>query len=388
MTRHTPRRGRRFVGAIVTAVVAAGLLTQPVAAAPATPGGGPAPARDGRPQHTVTLLTGDVVRVTDVGSGHHAVDVVRARGARGGVRTETVGDHLYVWPDEVLPYVASGVLDRRLFDVTGLIAQGYDDAHSDGLPLIVGYGGAATARAAAPAAPPGATRVRTLPSINGAAMRADKKRVREVWTSTRPRLAGNDRQDLARRQGPPGDGRECRADRRAGGVGRGLRRRGRKRRRPRHRRRPDPPRPGRPDQASRRASCRARPCRTATATAPTSPRRSVAAGPRRTAPSKGVAPGAELLVGKVLGDGGFGEDSWVIAGMEWAAAQDADVVNMSLGGTMPTDGTDPMSVALNRLTADTGTLFVVAAGNTGQRGVDEPARRGGRRADRRRGRRR
>ena len=156
MTRHTPRRGRRFGGAIVTAVVAAGLLTQPVAAAPATPGAAPArhrPARDGRPQHTVTLLTGDVVRVTDVGSGHHAVDVVRARGARGGVRTETVGDHLYVWPDEVLPYVASGVLDRRLFDVTGLIAQGYDDAHSDGLPLIVGYGGAATARAAAPATP-------------------------------------------------------------------------------------------------------------------------------------------------------------------------------------------------------------------------------------------
>ena len=50
---------------------------------------------------------------------------------------------------------------------------------------------------------------------------------------------------------------------------------------------------------------------------------------------KGVAPGAELLVGKVLGDGGFGEDSWVIAGMEWAAAQGAEVVNMSLGGSSP-----------------------------------------------------
>lgn len=30
---------------------------------------------------------------------------------------------------------------------------------------------------------------------------------------------------------------------------------------------------------------------------------------------KGVAPGAELLAGKVLSDQGHGEDSWVIAGM-------------------------------------------------------------------------
>ena len=37
---------------------------------------------------------------------------------------------------------------------------------------------------------------------------------------------------------------------------------------------------------------------------------------------------------------------------------------MSLGGD-PTDGTDPLSEAVNRLTAETGTLFVVAAGNDG-----------------------
>jgi subtilisin family serine protease len=35
---------------------------------------------------------------------------------------------------------------------------------------------------------------------------------------------------------------------------------------------------------------------------------------------RGVAPGADLIVGKVLGDDGFGQDSWVLAGMEWAAA--------------------------------------------------------------------
>ena len=34
---------------------------------------------------------------------------------------------------------------------------------------------------------------------------------------------------------------------------------------------------------------------------------------------KGVAPGAQLVVGKVLGDDGFGAESWIIDGMEWAA---------------------------------------------------------------------
>ncbi|MFC5110247.1 S8 family serine peptidase [Kibdelosporangium philippinense] len=81
---------------------------------------------------------------------------------------------------------------------------------------------------------------------------------------------------------------------------------------------------------------------------------------------RGVAPDAKLLNGKVLNDFGSGQESWIISGMEWAAAtQGADVINMSLGSSMPSDGTDPLSQAVNRLTAETGSLFVVAAGNTG-----------------------
>lgn len=52
--------------------------------------------------------------------------------------------------------------------------------------------------------------------------------------------------------------------------------------------------------------------------------------------------------------------------MQWAVDQGADVVNMSLGGG-PGDGTDLMSRTLNEMSAASGTLFVVAAGNDGAR---------------------
>src|SRR5690606_18009336 len=79
----------------------------------------------------------------------------------------------------------------------------------------------------------------------------------------------------------------------------------------------------------------------------------------------GVAPGADLVVGRVCGNDGSCPDSAVIAGMEWAVReQGADVVNLSLGGCC-TDGTDPLSQAVNRLSAETGALFVIAAGNDG-----------------------
>jgi hypothetical protein len=48
---------------------------------------------------------------------------------------------------------------------------------------------------------------------------------------------------------------------------------------------------------------------------------------------------------------------------------DLDLFNVSalqrMGGGWPTDGTDPMSQAVTRLTAHYRTLFVVAAGNSG-----------------------
>ena len=79
----------------------------------------------------------------------------------------------------------------------------------------------------------------------------------------------------------------------------------------------------------------------------------------------GVAPGARLLVGKVLDDGGSGLTSWIVDGMEWAATSGADVVNMSLGSSAPSNGRDPLSRTVDELTAQHGVLFVTAAGNLG-----------------------
>ncbi|MFD5831001.1 S8 family serine peptidase, partial [Lentzea sp. NPDC060358] len=79
---------------------------------------------------------------------------------------------------------------------------------------------------------------------------------------------------------------------------------------------------------------------------------------------QGIAPDAKIVNGKVLGDYGGGSESDIIAGMEWAATK-ARIVNMSLGSSWPDEGTDPMSLALNRISEQTGALFVVAAGNSG-----------------------
>ncbi|MCZ2256951.1 S8 family serine peptidase [Sporosarcina sp. G11-34] len=79
---------------------------------------------------------------------------------------------------------------------------------------------------------------------------------------------------------------------------------------------------------------------------------------------KGVAPGSTLINVKVLDAYGYGYESDIIRGMEWATEEGADILNMSLG-SIPTDGTDPISQVINSLTDQYGVLFVVSAGNDG-----------------------
>ena len=83
---------------------------------------------------------------------------------------------------------------------------------------------------------------------------------------------------------------------------------------------------------------------------------------------KGVAPGAALVGVKVLDANGSGSLSTVDAGINWAI-QNKDVygikvINLSLGTSGSSDGTDSTSVAVNNAFAN-GILPVVAAGNSG-----------------------
>ncbi len=79
---------------------------------------------------------------------------------------------------------------------------------------------------------------------------------------------------------------------------------------------------------------------------------------------KGVAPGALLMNIKVLSSQGFGLTSWIIAGIEEAVANGADVINLSLGGGLNGDGSDPLSKAVD-WAVQQGVVVVAAAGNDG-----------------------
>ncbi len=359
------RRSRRALTAPLAGVVA--LLLLPSAATPARAAAAGTPATRATratpvSTHTVTLVTGDVVRVSDAGGGKHTVDVTRPRGARGGIRAETIGRDLYVLPDEALPYLASNQVDRRLFDVTSLIEQGYDDAHGDDVPLILSSPPTA---ASLPPVPAGARAVRVLPSIHGRAVRASKSRVRQAWTALVPKhatagatkvwLDAREHVDLAQSTAQIGAPAAWAAGFNGAGVKVAVLDTG-----------ADLDHPDLEGRVSQAVSFV--PGETArdgnghgTHTVSTVGGSGSASG----GAERGVAPGADLLVGKVLADEGYGEDSWIIAGMEWAAGQGARVISMSLGGSSPSDGSDPLSQAVNRLTEQTGALFVVAAGNTG-----------------------
>jgi subtilisin family serine protease len=86
---------------------------------------------------------------------------------------------------------------------------------------------------------------------------------------------------------------------------------------------------------------------------------------------RGVAPGAQLLDVKVCTWVGC-EESWLLAGMDWAAQRGARVINMSLGGPDFPE-LDPLEAAVDTLTAEYGVLFVIAAGNEyGDRTIGSP----------------
>jgi minor extracellular serine protease Vpr len=90
---------------------------------------------------------------------------------------------------------------------------------------------------------------------------------------------------------------------------------------------------------------------------------------------RGVAPEADLFVYRVLGPGGSGSDSNVIAGIEKSVIDQMDVINLSLGNSQQHDPFSPSSIAVNNAIL-AGVTVVLSNGNSGTNGrgsVGSPA---------------
>ncbi|MGW1229294.1 S8 family serine peptidase [Streptomyces sp. NPDC002530] len=367
--------GRIALGAATAAVLAMTSVTPSGAAGTPTDGAsanrpltGSGSTASGGKQVTVTLVTGDRVLVTTDPSGRSSAAVLPRRdGSQPLMQTYQRGKDLYVYPESAARAIAEGRVDEQLFNVSGLVRQGYDDAHADELPLIATYENRVDVAAAAPATPRGAERGPSLPAVNGVALKAGKDRAADFWqdiSGSRSRAAAPLKKlwldskvtgtlDRSTRQvhapeawaeGYDGKGTEVAV------LDSGV----------------DAEHPDLVDRV-KAAENFTDSADTAdrqghgTHTASTVGGSGAADDGRR----KGVAPGTDLLIGKVLDDGGSGLTSWIIAGMQWAVDQRADVVSMSLGNSGIGDCADPLAQAAEELSKNTHSLFVVAAGNSG-----------------------
>ncbi|WP_238697042.1 S8 family serine peptidase [Streptomyces sp. E5N298] len=385
------RRSAASAAAVLVATLAVPATAHGVSVPPSPQGvSGSRSGEQGKPL-TVTLITGDKVTATQQSEGTVSVDdVASVAGAKGSVRVAIEGRDTYVYPDAAMPYIAAGRLDRQLFNITRLIAQGYDDARASALPLIVTRSseGASRKEQRSGRPLPGAKTTLNLPSVRGEAVEARRSKVSVFWSA----LTGSGGQDAlkptARTDADSGDAArpsfsagvdkvwldgkaqahladttaQISAPRawNAGATGAGVRvavlDSGAD--------------TTHPDLADRIVGSRSfvagedvtdrngHGTHTASTVAGT--------GAASDGKERGVAPGADLLVGKVLDDNGSGPISGIIAGMEWAArTEHAKVVNMSLGTPAWHTQDDPLSQAVNQLSAETGALFVIAAGNSG-----------------------
>lgn len=332
---------------------------------------------------TVTLVTGDVVTVTDSGSGRYSAAV---RSPRRGVfyKISTTSDgHTSVLPSDAMSLVATGKLDPRLFDITTLVHFGYEDAKRKDVPLL------AEVADNAPVAK-GLTRVRDLPLPRMRTMRVGKHQATAFWRNTvgQPRAAAagqpaapptltrgvrklwlDGKMRLSVEQSAPQIG--VPAARQAGLTGANVK---------------VAVLDGgydanHPDLADRVSAAKDFTTEQKGATVDEDGHgthvASILAGSGAASAGRrqGVAPQAALYVGKVCAMG-YCEESAILAGMQWAAEQGVRVVNMSLGCPpyYCPDGNSPLTAAVDRITGATGTLFVVSAGNDyGDWLVSQPA---------------
>ncbi|MDT7726124.1 MAG: hypothetical protein QOI21_2700 [Actinomycetota bacterium] len=329
----------------------AGLLALGVGFA-AVPPAAAAPEPVAATDRALTLLTGDQVTVDEQGA---AQGVTPAPGRDAIVFSHyRKAGHQYVVPEDALVPISQGRLDERIFDVTALREFGYGDAAKP-VPLIVSY-------------PPGTFRATVantmatadLAGINASAVSAPKGEA--AWRSIlgvgaeKVWLDGQVRASLDRSTKQIGAPEAWAAGYTGEGVKVAVLDTG-----------IDQTHPDLAGQEILEKNFSVSADNVDRYGHGTHVAATIAStGAKADGKFRGVAPGVRLLDGKVLGDGGGGAESGVILGMQWAVEQGARIISMSLGGA-DSSSLDPVEEAVNTLSAEHGTLFVIAAGNDGPR---------------------
>ncbi|MGC4943349.1 S8 family peptidase [Kribbella sp. DT2] len=336
-------RKRRWTTPVLAAVLLLALV-------PLNQANAEQPNETGAKDRTITLVTGDKVVVK-------AGDRLAVDGRDGiGFEVRKSAEAWTVIPSDVRGAVESGKLDRRLFDIALLLRDGYDDAARADIPLIV-TGAAVQSRQATKPLKSGTAL--SVPKENAA---ADFKQLTQQFgrQSTRSAptkiwLDGKLRPSLDHSVPQIGAPAAWQAGYTGKGVTVAVLDSG-----------IDATHPDLTGQVVASKNFTTEPA--ADVVGHGTHVASTIAG-KGTDGYKGVAPDAKLLDGKVCDDFGGCAESEVLAGIEWAVAQKAKVVNLSLGGSSQEAG--PLDQAVDRWTHETGTLFVIAAGNNG-REVESP----------------
>lgn len=333
------RTGQRGARRGITALaLSAGLVTAGTTAAAHAE----APA-SGERDHSVTLITGDRVQL----AGNRVVRYVPGPGREKlPVRTFTRDGHQHVVPADALPLVGNGKLDPRLFDVTSLAEFGYDDARRDTVPVIVRP--AADARS-------GITALDAKGSVAGLVTGAVAKSG-SAWESLRGGAVEKVWLDGVRKVTLDRSTKQIGAPQawQAGVTGKGVKvaviDTG-----------VDEKHPDLQGKQVAEKNFTDSPDNADEVGHGTHVASTIASKGEK---YRGVAPDAGILDAKVCRPGGCTESA-ILGGMQWAAEQGAQVINMSLGGGDTAD-IDPLEEAVNRISRETGALFVVAAGNSGR----------------------
>ncbi|WP_160154069.1 S8 family serine peptidase [Microbulbifer sp. ALW1] len=351
---------RRIAAAIIAA--SSGLATVPALAQAESLSEAPAGG-----ELIFTLITGDKVSAVIKNDG--ALAGIRLLGEDGNEVVTSIfqyGKGTYVIPPKAQPLVDAKAVDLELFNISKLHESGYDDASTSKLPVIVEYTDGALAGAATPEVLNGMSLTGEIEIIDSAAFGIDKSQAAEVWAklTSKGNVEGvwldafvhahkvSSGQTLTPTVPLTGAKGEFAAQFNGDGVTVAVLDTGY-----------DVEHTDLAGQViasmdftySRNGvdDLNGHGTHTASTIAGT--------GAESNGLWAGMAPGADLVIGKVLGNTGGGSTYGIMNGMIWAVNQGADIVSMSLGGSA-TSCEGPMVDLVEALSDQA--LFVISAGNS------------------------